>query len=305
MDYKDYYKVLGVSKTATQQEIKKAYRKLAIKYHPDKNKGNKQAEEKFKEIAEANDVISDPEKRKKYDEMGSHWNQYQNYSQPNTGGYARSYQSRGGGGQEFSGDLSDLFGRSGGFSDFFNMFFGGRGEDSYAPQQQKGTNLQAKLHLSLEEAYKGVRKIIDLGDEKIGINIKPGIQDEQKLKIRGKGGKGQRSSVPGDLYVIISINPHPVFTRKGNDLYCRLPLDISTAVLGGKIQVASLSGHINMTIPPETENEKTFRMKGMGMPDYDKPGIKGDLYVSIYISVPKNISAEEKELYKKLAALRK
>lgn len=305
MDYKDYYKVLGVNKTATQVEIKKAYRKLAIKYHPDKNKGNKQSEEKFKEIAEANDVLSDPGKRKKYDEMGSNWNQYQNYSQPNTGGYAQSYQRKGGGGQEFSGDLNDLFGRSGGFSDFFNMFFGGRNEDSYTPQAQKGTNLQAKLHLSLEEAYKGVRKIIDLGEEKIGINIKPGIQDEQKLKIRGKGGKGQRRAVPGDLYVIISINPHPVFTRKGNDLYCRLPLNISAAVLGGKIQLASLSGHINMTIPPETENEKTFRLKGMGMPDYDKPGIKGDLYVSVYIEVPKNISAEEKDLYKKLAQLKK
>jgi len=308
MDYKDYYNVLGVSKTATQAEIKKAYRKLAIKFHPDKNKGNKQAEEKFKEIAEANDVLSDPEKRKKYDELGSNWNQYQNqnYSQANTGrGYSQGFYNRGGGGQEYSGDLNDLFGRSGGFSDFFNAFFGGRGESSFAQQPQKGTNLQTTLHLTLEEAYNGTRRVIDLGNEKIGINIKPGIQDEQKLKVKGKGAKGSRNAAPGDLYVIIAIKPHPVFSRKGDDLYRKQAIDISTAVLGGKIEVATLSGQVKMTIPPETENGKTFRMKCMGMPEYSDPCNKGDLYVSVYIDVPKNISTEEKELYKKLAALKK
>jgi len=308
MDYKDYYKVLGVSKSATQDEIKKAYRKLAIKFHPDKNKGNKQAEEKFKEIAEANDVLSDPEKRKKYDELGSNWNQYQNqnYAQSDPGGYSRTYTNRGGSGQGYSGNINDIFGRGGGgFSDFFRMFFGGSDEESYEAPPQKGTNLQTKLSLTLEEAFFGTSKIIDLGDEKIRLNIKPGIHDGQKLKVRGKGKKGARNATPGDLYVVISINPHPVFTRKENDLYCKHAISISIAVLGGKIEVPTLKGHVNMTIPPETENEKTFRLKGMGMPDYDYPTTKGDLYVSVFIAVPKNTTAEEKELYKKLAALRK
>jgi len=306
MDYKDYYKVLGVAKSATQDEIKKAYRKLAIKYHPDKNKGNKQAEEKFKEIAEANDVLSDPDKRKKYDELGNNWSQYQNYSQPGGDSYSQRYYYNTGD-KGFSDDFGDLFGGGGGFSDFFNMFFGGRSRDEsrFAQQPQKGTNLQAKLHLTLEEAYFGTSKIIDLGDEKIRLNIKPGIQDEQKLKIKGKGKKGSHSAVPGDLYVIISINPHPVFTRKGNDLYCKQAISISTAVLGGKIEVPTLSGHANMVISPETDNGKTFRLKNMGMPDYDFPSNKVDLYVNVHIAVPKNISAEEKELYKKLAAFRK
>lgn len=305
MDYKDYYKVLGVTKTATQDEIKKAYRKLAIKYHPDKNKGNKQAEEKFKEIAEANDVLSDPEKRRKYDELGSNWNQYQNYSQPSTGSYSRRNYQDGANVDGFSDSFNDLFGRGGGFSDFFNMFFGGRDEDTFTQQPQKGTNLQARLHITLEEAFKGTRKIIDLGDEKIRINIKPGIQHEQKLKIKGKGKKGVRNSVPGDLFVVIHVDTHSVFTRKGNDLYCRMPLSITTAVLGGKLEVPTLAGHVTMTIPPETENGKTFRLKAMGMPEYDNPDSKGDQYLTVYIAVPKNITPAEKELYKKLAGLRK
>ncbi len=305
MDYKDYYKVLGVSKTATQDEIKKAYRKLAIKYHPDKNKGNKQAEEKFKEVAEANDVLSDPEKRRKYDELGNNWNRYQNYSQPGSGGYQQAYYNRGGSGQGFSGDLGDLFGSGGGFSDFFNMFFGGSSEARYTRQQEKGANLQTHLELSLEEAFFGTSKIIDLGDEKIRLNIKPGIHDGQKLKVRGRGKKSSRASAPGDLYVIISLLPHPVFTRKDNDLYCKQGINISTAVLGGKISIPTLSGHVNMNIPAETDNGKTFRLKGMGMTDYDYPSVKGDLYVSVFINVPKNISQAEKDLYKKLAEIRK
>ncbi|HNW89814.1 MAG TPA: J domain-containing protein [Bacteroidales bacterium] len=305
MDYKDYYKVLGVTKAATQDEIKKAYRKLAIKYHPDKNKGNKQAEEKFKEIAEANDVLSDPEKRRKYDELGSNWNQYQNYSQPGTDRYSRRNYQDGANVDGFSDSFNDLFGRAGGFSDFFNMFFGGRDEGTFTQPPQKGTNLQTSVPLTLEEAFSGTSKIIDLGFEKIRLNIKPGIHDGQKLKIKGKGKKGSRSTTPGDLFVIITLNPHPVFTRKENDLYCRIPLNISTAVLGGKLVVPTLTGYVNMTIPYETENGKTFRLKGMGMPDYDYPTVKGDLYVTIYIEVPKNISTEERELYKKLAGLRK
>ncbi|MCK9612692.1 MAG: J domain-containing protein [Bacteroidales bacterium] len=302
MEYKDYYKILGVNKKATQDEIKKAYHKLAIKYHPDKNKGNKQAEEKFKEIAEANDVLSDPEKRRKYDELGSNWSQYQNYYPGNSQGYSRNYYRNSKHG--FPDNFSDIFGRHGGFSDFFRIFFGGD-NDSFKTPPQKGTNLQARLYLTLEEANKGCRKIIDLGNEKIRLTIKPGIHDEQKLKISGKGKGEKGNAVPGDLYIIINLKPHPVFTRKGNDLYCKQPIEITTAVLGGKIQVPSLSGHINITIPPETDNGKTFRLKGAGMPDYEKPSVKGDLFVSVFISVPKNISHEERGLYEKLSQIKK
>ncbi|MBP8042924.1 MAG: DnaJ domain-containing protein [Bacteroidales bacterium] len=305
MDYKDYYKVLGVSKSATQDEIKKAYRKLAIKYHPDKNKGNKQAEEKFKEIAEANDVLSDPEKRKKYDELGSNWSQYGNYSQPGTGGYSQRYYYDGNNATGFSDGINDIFGKGHGFSDFFNMFFGSQTDERFSPQQKKAGNLQAQLTLTLEEAYKGVSKVINLGDEKIRLNIKPGTSDGQKLKISGKGQKGSRNMAAGDLYVIIAIAPHKLFSVNGNDLMCKMLVDISTAVLGGKIEIPTLSGHVNMAIPPETDDGKTFRLKGMGMPDYDYPSKKGDLYVNLHIAVPKNVSPQEKELFKKLAALGK
>ncbi len=311
MDYKDYYKVLGVDKNATQDAIKKAYRKLAIKHHPDKNKGNKQSEEKFKEVAEANDVLSDPEKRKKYDEMGSNWNQYQNYQQqPNQGNTYRQYARQGGGqSRQYSGDINEMFGgRGGGFSDFFNMFFSGGGfgqgdeEEAYSSVPQKGANLKTQIALTLEEAYSGVQKIIDLGPEKIRLSIKPGIRDGQILKIAGKG---KQASRPGDLFVTIQIVPHSFFVRKDNDLHCRMPIDISTAVLGGKINVKTLGGQISINVPPETENGKTFRALKLGMPDYDNPRLKGNLYVKVFIQVPKNLSAEEKELYRKLGELRK
>ncbi|MEI6122135.1 MAG: J domain-containing protein [Bacteroidota bacterium] len=310
MDYKDYYKILGVDKNATADVIKKAYRKLAIKHHPDKNKGNKQSEEKFKEIAEANDVLSDPEKRKKYDELGSNWNQYQSNKQPGQN-YSRQYAQYGSGNanQQYSGNINDLFGSKGGFSDFFNMFFGGnynqQDDEPYASVPKKGTNLKTQIPITLEEAARGVQKIIDLGDEKIRLTIKPGSCDGQILKITGKGKKSSRNASPGDLYVTIQVLPHAVFSLTHNDVYCKVPIDISTAVLGGKINVPTLGGQIAITIPPETDNGKTLRVKGLGMPNYDNPKLKGSLYVKVVIRVPKNISPEEKELYKKLAAFSK
>ena len=188
------------------------------------------------------------------------------------------------------------------------MFFGGGGygqgdeDDVYSSVPQKGANLKTQIALTLEEAYSGVRKIIDLGTEKIRLSIKPGIRDGQILKIAGKG---KQASRPGDLFVTIQILPHSFFVRKDNDLHCRMPIDISTAVLGGKINVKTLGGQISINVPPETENGKTFRALKLGMPDYDNPRLKGNLYVKVFIQVPKNLSAEEKELYRKLGELRK
>ena len=248
MDYKDYYKILGVDKKATQDEIKKAYRKLALKYHPDKNPGNKAAEEKFKEISEANEVLSDPEKRKKYDELGSNWKQYENAGAPG-GGYYQWGGSPGGGRSrvEYEGDLGDIFGGGAGFSDFFKQFFGGsydtggfqsagRGRGSRQQRSVKGQDYQAEMSITLEEAYNGVSRIINVNNEKLKINIKPGVADGQILRVKGKGSAGQFGGQSGDLYLTIKIHPHYLFTLKDNDLYCDVPLDIYTALLGGNLK---------------------------------------------------------------------
>jgi len=308
MDYKDYYKVIGIPKTATQDEIKKAYRKLAIKYHPDKNKGNKAAEEKFKEIAEAYEVIGDAAKRKKYDELGSEWNQYQNKNND------YGYSDFGGQGQyranhyNMNEDFGQEFGGGQGFSDFFNAFFSGRAggqraratHDAYYEQMESPGDFETTITISLEEAYNGTTRIINLGDEKIRINIKPGAENGQILKVKGKGQKSKSGRKSGDLYIKILVEPHYFFTRKGNDLYCETPLDIYTAILGGEVKVRTLKSDMKMKIPAGTDGGKTFRLKGMGMPIHEKPSVFGDLYVKVYITVPKNLTPEQKELVQKL-----
>ncbi len=220
MEYKDYYKVLGVDKKATQEEIKKAYRKLAIKYHPDKNPDNKEIEEKFKEINEANEVLSDPKKRKKYDEMGTNWNRYQNTEgQGSYNPFEQGFGGQAGGTYQYEGDIDDFFGRAGagtaGFSDFFESFFGGserRGRSQAG--SYKGTNYETEMDISLEEAYQGTSRIIQLEGHKLRISTKPGVSHGQLLKIKGKGGKGSSPNLNGDLIVKVKIVPHPVFTRK-------------------------------------------------------------------------------------------
>ena len=313
MDYKDYYKILGVDKKATQAEIKKAFRKLALKYHPDKNPGNKAAEDKFKELSEANEVLSEPDKRKKYDEMGSNWKQYENAG-PGAG-YQQWGGSPGGGGRsrvEYEGDLGDMFGGGAGFSDFFKQFFGGsyegggfqsggRGRGTRQQRTIKGQDYQAEMNISLEEAYNGVSRIINVNTEKLKINIKPGVTDGQSLRVKGKGSAGQNGGQNGDLYLTIKVNPHHLFTRKDNDLYCEVPLDIYTALLGGNLKVYTFKGDLNIKIPKETENGKTFRLKGIGMPEYESNSRFGDLYVKVSLSLPKNLSKEELALFKKLA----
>lgn len=300
MEYKDYYKILGVDKNASQDEIKKAYRKLAVKYHPDKNPGNKHAEEKFKEITEANEVLSDPEKRKKYDMLGANWKQYEQ------AGFDPSAAGFGGpkGGQyyyEFKGDPSEIFGHSG-FSDFFESFFGRsagsassfRGFHTDAP----GSDLAGDLSISLQEAYSGTDRIIDLGKEKLRVKIKPGAYEGLKLKVKGKGQPG-KSGKPGDLYLTVHVQPHNIFKRQGDDLYMDLPVDVFTLMLGGKVQVITLSGPVNITLPEGTQNGKQLRLRGKGMPVYDKTS-HGDLYITIKAQLPTWLNAEQKELLKKV-----
>ena len=313
MEYKDYYKILGVDKKASQDEIKKAYRKLAVKYHPDKNPGKKEAEAKFKEIGEANEVLSDPEKRKLYDQLGSNWKQYRDagYDPSTAGGRARYSQGAPGGQyyHEFEGDPSEFFGGgSSGFSDFFESFFGrgtrqgkefsGNGGFSGFGADIPGNDLAGELTISLQEAYTGTERIIDIGGEKIKLKIKPGAYSGLKLRAKGKGEKAQGGKA-GNLYITINVSPHPDYERKGNDLYMNMPVDLFTALLGGKMEIQTLSGRINMKIPEGTQNGKQFRLKGKGMPVYGTSSY-GDLYVKIQVKLPDKLTPEQKELVMKL-----
>lgn len=305
MDYKDYYRVLGVEKNASQEEIKKAYRKLAIKYHPDKNSGNKAAEEKFKEISEANEVLGDPEKRKLYDELGSNWKQYQQAGNSRADGNDFDQDPAGGQYQyEFQGDPSAFFGAGGGFSDFFKSFFGGAGASAkgFSRSQEfydiPGTDLVGEVSISLKEAHDGTERIIDLGTEKIKVKIKPGAYDGLKLRVKGKGEKGTTGKA-GNLFLEVKVQPHSIFERKGKDLYVEVPVDLFTALLGGKQKVESFTGKLNVRIPAGTQNGKQLRLKGKGMPIYGKSS-NGDLYVKIQVKIPEKLNARQRELVRQL-----
>lgn len=313
MDYKDYYKVLGVAKSASEAEIKKAYRKLAVKYHPDKNQGNKEAEAKFKEVAEAYEVLKDPEKRKKYDELGANWKYYQQGAGTG-GGYNRYTGGQPGGtSYQFEGDLNDLFGGEGGgnFSDFFQSFFGGgfgsssRGASGRTTYAAKGQDYQAEANITLEEAYQGTTRMLELNEKKLRIKIKPGVSDGQLLKIKGKGAPGIQGGPSGDLYIKVSIAAHPLYERKETDLYKTVGVDLYTAVLGGKMDIDTFKGKVKITIAPGTESGKLLRIKERGMPYYSHPERFGNLYIKTNIKMPQDLSLEEIELFKQLKSLRK
>ena len=294
MEYKDYYKTLGVDKKATQEDIKKAYRKLAVKYHPDKNPGDKKAEEKFKEINEANDVLSDAEKRKKYDELGANWQAYEKSGFPNNGGGRRAGRQQGRQQYYEGGDEGD-------FSDFFESFFGqggfsGSRGGSRQARQMRGEDYQAETTITLEEAFNGSSRQVNLTEQKLNLKLKPCIEDGQVLRMKEKGGPGMNGGPAGDLLITIHIEPHPRYKRKGDDLYFDQHLDAFTAILGGKLPVHCIDKTVNITIPAGTDSDKVFRLKGMGMPSFKNPETRGDGYVRVSITVPKDLTDKDKEV---------
>lgn len=313
MEFKDYYTLLGISKTATADEIKKAYRKLAVKHHPDKNQGNKQAEEKFKAIGEAYEVLKDPVKRKKYDTLGSNWKQYEQNA--GNGADFSQWAQQGQGRSRNRSSGSDDFGGSD-FSDFFNSFFrGGYDQDPGNPFEQqgrgrsggrplKGQDFEASMEVTLEESYQGSKRIVNIGDEKINMTIPPGVYNGQVLRVKGKGAAGRRGGEAGDLYIHVNILPDPLYEIKDNDLYCDTHVSLYKAVLGGEITVLAPKGSFTMKIPRETQNGKVLRMKGLGMPVYRKKNEFGDLYLRIIVDLPQNLSPREIELFSQLSALR-
>ena len=308
MQYKDYYKVLGVEKTSTPAGIKKAYRALANKYHPDKAKGDKAAEEKFKEINEANEVLSDPVKRKKYDQFGADWKHYEE-SGAQPGGFDWSKYASGGGGRTHrtSTNESDGMFTEDGVGDLFEMLFGQRSGQRQGRRNvvMKGEDLETETTLSLEEAYHGTTRLIQLNGQTIKVTIKPGVADQQMLRIAGKGGSGSNGGPNGDLYITVKVVPHPRYKRKGNDLHCDLPVELYTALLGGKTQINTLKSKVTVNIPKGTPNGKELRLQGLGMPVYAKKNKFGNLHVKVDIVLPENLSQEETELFGRLAALRK
>jgi curved DNA-binding protein len=307
MEYKDYYKTLGVNKNASAEEIKKAFRKLAVKYHPDKNAGNKQAEEKFKEINEANEVLGDPEKRKKYDTLGENWKSYERTgANPNDFDWSQFTQRRGGS-RQYEAETEFDFGGSG-FSDFFEQIFGrgfGKSNRSNTGRTVRGADYRLDINITLEEAYSGTVRQFETDGEKLQIKLKPGMYAGQQLRIKGKGGRSGHNGQRGDILAFVHVTPHPHFLRKGDDIYCDIPVELYTAVLGGKAAIRTLKGLINVDIAKGSETGAVPRLKGLGMPKYDKPVMFGDLYAKVKIMMPKNLSAKEIELFKQLAELRK
>lgn len=287
----DYYKILGVSRSATAEEIKKAYRNLARRYHPDRNPNNKEAEARFKQINEAYEVLSDAEKRARYDQLGRHYHQWR-------GGQSVNWSDIGGSGS-FSG-----FGNEGSFADFLSSIFGGgRARESYR-QPIRGQDVEMPIELSLEEAYSGTERTITRGNRRRTVRIPPGTRDGMRVRVEGEGEAGFGGGPNGDLYLVVSIKPHPIFEWRDDDLYTDLKLPLYTAILGGEATVPTLSGEVKLRIPPGTQSGKLFRISGRGMPRAKQPGEYGNLYARVLIQVPTDLTGEELALFEKLAQLR-
>lgn len=308
MIFKDYYKELDVEKTATPEEIKKAFRRLAVEYHPDKNSGDTSAEERFKVISEANEVLSDPVKRQKYDQFGADWKHYEETGAPPGGFDWSKYASgRSGPTHRTSAPQSDAMFNDEVVNDLFEMLFGQRSGQRRGRQSVaiKGEDLETETTLSLEEAYHGTTRLIRLDGQTIKVTIRPGVADGQSLRIPGQGGGGSSGGPNGDLYLTVKIAPHPEFQRKGDDLHRDLPVELYTAVLGGKTQIRSLKGNLTVNIPKGTPNGKEVRLRRLGMPVYGREGEFGNLLAKVDIVVPEHLSEGEIDLFSRLAALRK
>ncbi|HIC94464.1 MAG TPA: J domain-containing protein [Anaerolineae bacterium] len=312
MEYKDYYRILGVDRNATEKEIKQAYRRLARKYHPDVNPGDKEAEERFKEINEAYEVLSDPEKRRKYDQLGASWQQWQRMGgDPRDFDWSQWFSREWPGGRvhvEY-GDLGDLFGE-GLFSDFFRAIFGDVGTRPRVrwwearPRYARGQDYEQPVEITLEEAFRGTKRVLERDGRRLEVTIPPGVKTGSRVRIAGQGGPGIGGGRPGDLYLKVTVLPHPIFERRGDDLHCEVPVDLYTAVLGGEVRVPTLEGDVMLKIPPGTQGGQTFRLRGKGMPNLRNPRQRGDLYVKVRVQVPQDLSQRERELFRELAKRR-
>jgi len=321
VDFKDYYATLGVAKTATEKEIKQAFRKLARKHHPDVNPADKVAEAKFKEINEAYEVLGDPSSRKKYDELGANWRMYEQ-------------QARSGGGQPFAGarpgpggaragyrtmtpeEMEDLFGDSNPFSDFFTTFFGGGGEGFSGAsgsrgargRRRPGRDIENEIELAIEDAYQGATRRLMLHHngqvKQVDVRIPAGVTDGSRVRVSGEGEQGVGGAESGNLYLRVRLAPHPVFERKGRDLYVKTAVPVTTAVLGGEASVQTLSGKpARLRIPALTQNGQLFRLKGYGMPAVGNSEDKGDLYARVDVQLPEALSDKERDHYEALRKL--
>ncbi|WP_159019555.1 DnaJ C-terminal domain-containing protein [Algibacter sp. L3A6] len=287
MAFIDYYKILGISKTATEKDIKTAYRKLARKYHPDLNPDNKEAEIKFKEINEANEVLSHDENRKKYDKYGENWKDEN----------AQQQQHRQSNQQTYSNDE---------YSDFFESMFGGQGQPSYSRGRNtkfKGQDYNAELQLDLKDIYTSHKQVLTVNGKQIRLTIPAGVENGQIIKIKGKGGLGINGGPQGDLYIKFNIDNHTQFKREGNNLYINVDLDLYTSILGGEIKIDTFNDKVKLQIKPETKNESKVKLKGKGFPVYKKEGLFGDLIITYHIKIPNHLSEKEIELFKELQKL--
>jgi curved DNA-binding protein len=297
VNFIDYYKILGLDKSASQSDIKKAYRKFARKHHPDVNPNDKEAEKKFKEINEANEVLSDPEKRKKYDKYGKDWQHAEEFEK------ARASQgSAGGRGQRSS---SQNYGERD-FSDFFESMFGGSGNFSGGGKTGfRGQDLNAELQLHLRDVFSTHKQTLQVNGKNIRITVPAGIENGQTIKISGHGGPGHQGGPNGDLYISFGIINDTAFKRDGNNLYTSVDLDLYTAMLGGEIMVNTFDGQVKLNVKPETQNGTKIKLKGKGFPVYKKNDVYGDLYITYNLVTPTNLTPKEKALFKELTALRK
>jgi DnaJ-class molecular chaperone len=330
MEFKDYYQTLGVPKSAPAKDIKQAFRKLARKYHPDVNPGDKAAEGRFKEINEAYEVLGDPEKRRKYDELGANWRLYeqaQQQGQPWPGspyggggfGEGGTWTINMGGGQGgyrtmTEEEMQELFGNEDPFSDFFKTFFGGggggepgRARQARAPRSHKGRDIEHEVELTLEEAFHGAMRRISIKQgghaRSVDVRIPPGVKDGSRVRAAGEGEAGSNGGPSGDLYLRVRVKPHAVFERSGNDLHTKVAVPVTTAVLGGEAQVPTITGTVRLKIPETTQGGQVFRLKGHGMPIVGKGDERGDLYATIDVQLPRSLSKDQRQHYEALARM--
>lgn len=316
MEFIDYYKILGVSKTASQDEIRTAYRKLARKHHPDLNQNDKEANKKFQQVNEANEVLSDPEKRKKYDQYGKDWQHADAYEQARQSSGGRRGRKQGGGaagggaaggGDPFAG-FGGGFSNEGGFSDFFESLFGGGGGRSGGGRSAysgQGQDLRAELQLNLADVYTTHQQVLTVNGKNIRITIPAGTENGQVIRLKGHGSPGVNGGAAGDLYITFNLQEDPRFKREGNDLQSKTAVDIYTLVLGGEVTVDTLGGKVKLKIKAGTQNNTVMRLKGKGFPVYKQEGEFGDLYVTLDVKLPTDLDDKEKELFRQLAKLAK